>query len=36
MTQLIDGKAKIVWPLELREVEPVFPDPFATYEIGSN
>ena len=35
LTQLIGGEAKIVFPEEFREADPVFPDPLATYEVGA-
>ena len=35
LTQLVDGEAKIIWPPEFREADAVFPDPLATYAIGS-
>lgn len=35
LTQLLGGDAKIVFPPEFREAEPVVPDPLATYEIGA-
>jgi branched-chain amino acid transport system substrate-binding protein len=35
VTQLIGGEAKVVFPKESMEAGWVFPDPLATYEIGS-
>lgn len=35
MTQLLDGEARIVYPAEFAESEPVFPDPLATYAVGA-
>lgn len=35
LTQLIGGEAKVVFPEKFREVDPVFPDPLATYEVGA-
>lgn len=35
MTQLLDGEARIVFPDEFAESDPVFPDPLATYAVGA-
>ncbi len=36
LTQLQGDGAKIIFPPEFRESDPVFPDPLATYEVGAN